>query len=234
MNYERIKKNYLTKFIPRYWSNKELKKISPHLPFGSRIVNVSGWKDKDKEGNYYCNYFSSAAEYHIANYPSDKARGSACCDIPIDLSQAIPKEHIGTYDGVFNHTVLEHLADPVFAFKQMALLTTDWIITVVPFKQKLHFENGFYDDYYRFSPFIMRQLHTMNGLTVIYETYTPKPALDIYLFYVGTKKVENYLDFPKNIMPLNEFNNELGNFNAKMLFQNIIARFLIKYYLKNV
>jgi len=228
---KKFKKKILKKYIPRYWSNDELRKIVPYLPSDSRILNVSGWEDNDKEGDCYCNYFYSSLYYHISNHPTDKVRGNALSDITIDLNMNLPKELVGAYDGVFNHTVLEHISNPEFAFKQMALLTTDWIISVVPFIQKLHFEDKSYNDYYRFTPFVMRQLHEKNGFTVLYENYTPKPSLDIYLFYMGTKNPKNYITFPKHLTTINTLNYQLGNINAKMLLQNIIAKFLIKYIL---
>ena len=41
--------------IPRIWSNKILKRISNN--FDGDIINISGWKDDDKEGNSYSEYF---------------------------------------------------------------------------------------------------------------------------------------------------------------------------------
>jgi len=227
---KQFKKNLLKKYVPRHWSNDELRKIVPYLPDGSRILNVSGWEDKDKEGSYYRKYFYNSSEYHIANYPSDRVRGNVYFDIPVDLNKKVSKELTNSYNGVFNHTVLEHISNPEFAFKQMSELTSDWMISIVPFKQKLHFEEDCFNDYYRFSPFSMRQLYENNGFTVLYETYTPEPSLDIYLFYMGTKHPENYRNFPKHTENFRILNNELGNISAKILLQNLIARFFIKYF----
>lgn len=41
--------------VPRVWSNRELEKFG-HL-FSGKGVNVSGWKDIDKEGKKYRDYF---------------------------------------------------------------------------------------------------------------------------------------------------------------------------------
>jgi len=230
---KRFKINYLKKYIPRFWSNDELLNIVPYLTPDSRVINVSGWEDKDKEGGFYRNYFNEKSVYHISNYPSDTVRGGLHSDIAIDLNKNLPQKYINSYDCVFNHTVLEHVVDPNFSFKQMSLLTEDIIITVVPFKQKFHFEDGAFGDYYRFTPFIMRQLHNKNGFTILYESYTPKPALDIYLFYVGSKQPEKHSSFPGFITDINYLNNKLGDFSAKTLVQNIIARFVIKYLFRN-
>ena len=226
---QKVKRNYLKKFIPRYWSNDELLKIVPYLSSNTRIINVSGWEDKDKEGGCYRNYFNERSVYHISNYPSDNVRGGLHYDIAIDLNKNLSKQYINSYDCVFNHTVLEHVIDPDFSFKQMSLLTEDIIITVVPFKQKFHFENDAFGDYYRFTPFTMRNLHDKNGFTILYESYTPKPALDVYLFYVGSKQPEKHTSFPILFSDINHLNHKLGDFSAKALAKNIIARFAIKY-----
>ena len=43
---------------PRLWSNAELKKILTVIDKYDSVVNVSGWKDIDKEGgSYRNNYF---------------------------------------------------------------------------------------------------------------------------------------------------------------------------------
>ena len=43
--------------LTRIWSNQELRKFS-HL-FRGKVINVSGWKDCDKEGHIYRDYFSN-------------------------------------------------------------------------------------------------------------------------------------------------------------------------------
>src|SRR5687767_4129918 len=40
----------------RIWSNQELKTITPHCK--GAVINVSAWKDEDKEGAHYKDYFS--------------------------------------------------------------------------------------------------------------------------------------------------------------------------------
>ena len=55
--------------IPRIWSNQELKKFS-HL-FKGDVVNVSGWRDIDKEGLHYKDYFRNAKNYTITNFKAD-------------------------------------------------------------------------------------------------------------------------------------------------------------------
>ena len=55
--------------LPRIWSNNELKKIAPL--FEGDVVNVSGWQDKDKEGDEYKNYFKNKKSYTITNYKTE-------------------------------------------------------------------------------------------------------------------------------------------------------------------
>lgn len=223
---------YTRRFNPRAWSNDELRALSTNFPRGARVINVSGWQDLDKEGGAYRDYWPNPEIYHVSNYESDTARGANVhSDLVIDLAAPLPAQYAGFYEVAFNHTVLEHVEDPVFAFEQIAKLTTGIIVTIVPFKQKLHFEDGMYGDYYRFTPFSMRRLHAQNGFTLLYESYTPQPSLDVYLLYVGARDARCHPHFPKRIADLSTLNQRVGNFNAHDLMVNVAARFLGKYVL---
>jgi len=220
-----------SRFNPRLWSNSELKKIADQVLPGQRIINVAGWKDLDKQGRHYRDYFREPQCYHISNYAGDIKRGGVGGpNLTIDLSQELPCELESMYDVAFNHTVLEHLEDPRLAFLQIAKLSKDIVISVVPFKQKLHFEPGAFDDFFRLSPFAMRAFHKEAGLTVLYESYTPPPALDVYLLYVGSRKPEKHKNFPRAAIDLNRLNFEIGNNKASSLAQNICFRFVGKYF----
>jgi hypothetical protein len=225
-------KRYSRRFVPRYWSNDELSYVGSYLPAGAKIVNVSGWRDEDKEGRFYRDYFRAPLAYHVSNYDGDRARGTNVhSDIGIDLTKPLDEKLAEAYDIALNHTVLEHVPDPSFAFGQIAKLTADLLLTIVPFKQKLHFEAGMYGDYYRFTPFSMRELHKRNGLVVLYESYTPRPSLDVYLFYVATKFPDRHADFPRRVSDLQTLNQQLGNFSARDLAANAFARWATKYLL---
>ena len=50
---------------PREWSNAELRRVAPY--FDGRIINVSGWRDEDKVGGHYRDYFTCATAYDISN-----------------------------------------------------------------------------------------------------------------------------------------------------------------------
>jgi hypothetical protein len=213
---------------PRTWSNKELRKVAGLLPRPRRVINVSGWKDADKEGSTYRAYFNPSEAYDISNYEADAARGGPG-SVALDLGEPAPPHLVGRYDVAFSHTVLEHVPDPWFAFAQIAKLTSDLIVTVVPFKQKLHFEAGMYGDYYRFTPFAMRRMHEANGFTLLYESFTPRPSLDVYLLHVGTKAPDRHGDFPRSVPDLAALNEKVGEFSAKDLLENVVDRFLAKY-----
>lgn len=140
--------------LPRIWSNRELRKFS-HL-FTGDVVNVSGWKDEDKEGERYKNYFQNASSYSLTNYVAE-ARGFQGYEdeIFLDLSKPIPAELHGKFDVVFNHTVLEHVFEVNQAFENLCNMTRDILIVVVPFLQEMH---GEYGDYWRFTPQAMKNV----------------------------------------------------------------------------
>ena len=85
--------------LPRVWSNRELKKFA-HL-FEGDVVNVSGWQDKDKEGDEYRNYFTKKRSYTITNYKTE-ARGfqGRVGEIFLDLEQDLPEDLKGKFDVV--------------------------------------------------------------------------------------------------------------------------------------
>lgn len=201
---------------PRLWSNDELRKFA-HLFRGS-VVNVSAWKDLDKSvdnhfqyffGNYdsgipYKNYFTNASRYSITNYPQDANRGSSGLDdlhyqnydeiLEIDLEKDLPRELIGKFDVVFNHTVLEHVFDIGKAFENLCLMSKDIVIVVVPFVQMVHDYGGSYRDYWRLTPFALEKLFDKNGLTVLYRGSTKLYQSSIYYFFIGTKNPERWKD----------------------------------------
>lgn len=217
--------------IPREWSNDELRKLVPLLGDYTSVINVSGWRDQDKQSGTYKDYFKNASTYTVSNYDEDTQRGGAKDgELSINLDEQLSTEFERAFDIAFSHTVLEHVIDPVFAFEQIAKLTNDLIITVVPFKQKMHFEPGQYGDYYRFTPMMMRRIHEKNGFEVLYESFTPRPSLDVYLLHIGTRNPEKHRTFPRSVAEINKLNFEVGAFNASDLAKNIFIRAYRKYF----
>lgn len=174
--------------IPRIWSNQELRKFAPHL--AGDIVNVSGWKDEDKEGQKYASYFSQKNSYTITNYVSD-ARGfqGQENEVFLDLTQDLESDMIGKYDVVFNHTVLEHVFEMEKAFENLCHLSKDIVMIVVPFLQPMHADYG---DFWRFTPSCLQKLFEKNNMSVIYSSFNDPVNAGVYVFCVATKNKEKW------------------------------------------
>lgn len=174
--------------LARIWSNQELKLFS-HI-FDGDVVNVSAWKDQDKEGLYYSDYFSNARSYSLTNYKAD-CRGiqDESKEIFLNLEEELPKELYEKFDVVFNHTTLEHIYDFEKAFKNICSLTKDTVIIVVPFLQEMH---GDYGDFWRFSPSAMEKMFKDQGLTPLYISYNSHKNASVYVFCVATKNPDKW------------------------------------------
>lgn len=186
--------------LPRIWSNRELEKIAPL--FHGDVVNVSAWKDEDKEGRHYRDYFSHAASYGLTNWRSE-ARGfqNGPNEIFLDLEQDLPRELIGRFDVVFNHTTLEHIYHVHQAFKNLCLLSRDIVIVCVPFLQPYHSDYG---DYWRFSPLALKRLYQDNGFQVLYLSWNKHRMSSVYVFAVGSRHPERWRAHFGEMPPLDE------------------------------
>lgn len=212
------KKEYYRKIdrvfrLPRVWSNRELKKIA-HL-FDGDILNVSGWKDIDKEGDYYKNYFKNASSYSISNYKSE-AKGFQGFENEffLDLEVDIEKSLVSKYDVIFNHTVLEHVYDVHKAMENMCKMTNDIAIIVVPFLQVMHADYG---DYWRFTPLAMKKMFEKNKMEMIYCSFNSHKNASVYLFCIATKNKTKW----KGILP-NGISHE-DPYPSKNGFQNWVG-----------
>lgn len=176
--------------LPRVWSNRELEKFA-HL-FQGDIANVSGWKDIDKEGRTYRDYFCNASNYTITNYKSE-ARGFQGTDgeLFLDLTDDLPEALKERFDVVFNHTVLEHVYEVHKAFQNLCKLSRDAVIVVVPFLQELHADYG---DFWRFTPLTMKRMFEENGFELHYLSFNGHKNASVYLFCIGLKPESIYLD----------------------------------------
>ena len=193
--------------LPRIWSNNELKKISS-LFYGS-VINVSGWKDLDKQGNTYREYFRNASEYWISNYVAEAKgfQGDLENELFLDLVLPIENNLIEKFDVVFNHTVLEHIFDCRNAFQNICLLSKDIVISIVPFLQHQH---AAYGDYWRFTPECMSLLYEENGLELLYINYNNGRNQSVYVIAVASKNSGNW----KNIKEIN--GNKIDCFKEKV------------------
>ncbi|WP_395647897.1 hypothetical protein [Terricaulis sp.] len=168
---------------PRLWSNKELASIGQL--FSGDIVNVSAWRDEDKAGRFYRDYFTAARSYTLTNYNADM-RGFQGRDgeIFLNLESPLPDPLRGRFDVVFNHTTLEHVYEFRTAFANLCTLSRDAVIVVVPWLQPYH---GDYGDYWRFSPMAVARLFAENGMTPARITWNKAPGTSVYIFAVGVK-----------------------------------------------
>ena len=174
--------------LPRRWSNAELKKFSRH--FTGDIVNVSGWRDFDKEGGKYENYFSSKNSYTITNYVSE-AMGFQGFEneIFLDLREDLPENLKNKFDVVFSHTVLEHIFEVHKAFENLCLLSNDIVIVVLPFLQPMHADYG---DFWRFSPTCIQKLFEQNNMHVLYSSFNNHISAGVYVFCIASKSPEKW------------------------------------------
>lgn len=174
--------------LPRFWSNRELEKYA-HL-FKGEVVNVSGWKDIDKEGRHYKDYFTQATSYTITNFKSE-ARGLQGYEgeIFLNLEEDLPQNLAAAFDVVFNHTTLEHIYEARKAFENLCKLSKDIVIIVLPFLQQYHSDYG---DFWRFSPLAIKRLFEENGLTPIYQSFNSNKMSSVYTFTIASRYPENW------------------------------------------
>lgn len=175
--------------LPRVWSNGELARLAPLFP--GAVVNVSGWKDQDKEGRHYREYFTQATSYTITNYGGFRGFQGDEKEILLDLSVPVADELRGRFDVVFNHTTLEHIFEARTAFKNLCEMSRDIVIVVLPFSQVQHEEDTL-KDFWRFTPTCVRYLFRENGMTPIYEAVNDHHNAGVYVVTVGTKYPEKW------------------------------------------
>lgn len=174
---------------PRIWSNGELKKFSNI--FSGKIINVSAWRDDDKEGKKYKDYFINASEYFLTNISGENGLSNTKDEIYLDLEKDIPQDLVNKFDVVFNHTTLEHVFDINRAFDNLCYLSKDIIVLVIPFLQQQHWTNS-YGDYWRFTPKgIIKNLENRN-FKVLYLSTTPFKNNSVYIFVIATRQPEKW------------------------------------------
>ena len=173
---------------PRLWSNGELARVG-HL-FSGDIVNVSAWRDEDKAGQRYKDYFPNARSYAITNFRADM-RGYQGWDneIFLNLEDKLPGDLQRNFDVVYNHTTLEHVYEFRTAFANLCAMSRDAVIVVVPWLQAYHSDYG---DYWRFSPLAVARLFEENGFTPARITWTTEPGASVYVFAIGVRDAEKW------------------------------------------
>ena len=197
-----------TSQVPRYWSNRELRHCAGMVQ--GDVSNVSGWKDEDKQGGHYRDYFPGATSYTVTNYGGTSGFQGGAGEIFMDLSAPLPRELHGAFDAVLCHTVLEHVFDVNTAFRNLAEMTRDLLLVVVPFCQAQH-ELPSFGDYWRFTPSSLRELCHCNGLTVLYESSNVDAGCGNYLLFVASRKPERYPQWVRIYSPLGLQGKWIGN-----------------------
>lgn len=174
--------------LPRIWSNRELEKYSK-LFYGN-IVNVSAWKDGDKEGRSYREYFENASSYTLTNYRPE-ARGFQGLEneIFLDLEGDLPEKLYQRFDVVFNHTTLEHIYEVKKAFRNLCDLSKDVVILVLPFLQQYHSDYG---DYWRFTPLAIKKMFEENEFELVYQSFNSHKMSSVYTFTIASRYPEKW------------------------------------------
>lgn len=179
-----------TEVRPRDWSNAELRKFAPL--FDGAVINVSGWRDEDKTGGHYRDYFAAAAAYDISNYRGESGATGAAGEVFIDLEASLPQELARRYQVAFNHTTLEHVYDIRTAIANICALSNDTVILVTPFLQQVHYIEGSFGDWWRPTPMCVERLLQEQGFHVIYQSSNDNPWYIVYVFTVACRDPERY------------------------------------------
>jgi hypothetical protein len=172
--------------VPREWSNRELRRFGGL--FDGDVVNVSGWKDEDKEGGAYRDYFPNAASYTVTNFERGYGFQGRPGEVLLDLTVPVRDELRSRFDVVFNHTTLEHIYNTDLAFENLCAMSRDVVIIVVPFLQPVHEgEDDAYSDFWRFSPAAVRKMFEERGLHPLYVSYNDDWLSSVYVFGIATR-----------------------------------------------
>jgi hypothetical protein len=184
--------------LARVWSNDELRRFASL--FRGDVINVSGWRDYDREGGRYRDYFVNARSYSISNYSSQHGVQGLPEEIQIDLTAKLPTDLKESFDVVFNHTTLEHVYEVETAFDNLCALSRDVVIVVAPFVQQMHFRD--YGDYWRFTPMALQRMLTDRGLHLLYLSFNSHRSASVYVFAIGSRHPERWRD---SITGLNDY-----------------------------
>lgn len=213
---------------PRKWSNSELKKFSKN--FFGEVINVSGWRDSDKENSTYKNYFSNCNNYSVSNWSfSERGQENKLVENEylIDLEKNLDDRLIGKFEVVFNHTTLEHIFDIFKAFQNLCKLSSDTVIIILPFIQEQH-TNSDFKDYWRITPQAIKEMFERNNFELSYINANDEKNSSIYIFAVGCSKNSKNSEWIKNIT-----GNKSENINQFLIGKKVVTNsFFTKLYLK--
>jgi SAM-dependent methyltransferase len=182
----------IPQYQPRIFHNRVLREYLRY--FSGDILNVSGWEDRDKEGGYYQDYFGHIDRYVVSNIAGDRGRSTLRPGVNqqhLDLAEPLGDEMRSAFDVVFCHTVLEHVYDTQLALQNIAEISRDVVVIVVPFSQSVHYTRT-YSDYVRLSPFYLRRVLEEAGYTVLLSTVNDQQWFPIYVTMIAARSPERY------------------------------------------
>lgn len=188
---------------PRVWSNRVLRAYLG--AFSGDVINVSGWKDEDKEGGRYRDYYGHVERYVVSNVEGDRGMPAeppaGAESLFLDLEAALDPALERQFDVVFAHTVLEHVFDLLGALETLSRLTRDVVVIVVPFSQRVHYTHS-YGDYVRVSPLLLKRFFEERGFTVLLSASNDQPFQPVYVVFVaardGARHAEAFRDAPRD------------------------------------
>lgn len=189
---------------PRDWSNAELRKFAPL--FNGAVINVSGWRDEDKTGGHYRDYFSAATSYAVSNYRGESGITGVEGEVFIDLEADLPPEIVGQYQVAFNHTVIEHVFDIKKAIANICALSHDTVILVTPFLQQVHYIEGSFGDWWRPTPMCIERLLEEQGFHVVYQSSNDNPWYVVYVVTIACRNPEKY----RQLLPFSKTAKDTG------------------------
>lgn len=188
-----VAKRALRNRRPRPFSNLVLRKYLAHM--SGDIVNVSGWRDSDKEGGRYRDYYASADRYVLSRIAGEGGMDSDlppdCEAVYLDLNQPLERRLVGKFDVVFCHTVLEHVFDASTALKNLALLSRDVVAVVVPFSQSVHYTDS-YLDYHRFAPYALKEFFEHERFSVLLSDHNAQSFFPVYIVFIASRFPERH------------------------------------------
>lgn len=161
---------------PRVWSNRQIEPVAAAVT--GEVVHVSAWRDEDKEGRHYRDYFAQASSYTTTNVGG--LRGEGADSIHLDLTAPLDPSLRGRFDMVFNHTTLEHVPALETAIDNLFELSRSELLLVVPFMQVEHWERPAYGDLWRIGAHGLRHACMRHGFEVVSLASNHNPAWPIY------------------------------------------------------
>lgn len=173
---------------PRVWSNQVIRDIGKTVT--GNVIHVSAWRDEDKSGGTYREYFPNAARYEITNFGGIRGEVNHE-DMQLDLAAPLSLEQRGAYDFVLNHTTIEHVYPIETAIANLFALSRSEVLIVVPFMQIEHWESPSYGDYWRVGAHALAAAASDSGFEVLALTSNHNAVWPIYYALHARKRSDS-------------------------------------------